>query len=256
MQNWGQLKLARDLVAVVGDEWGFKRRLLWNISPIYPKWGHAWRRLSLMLVLAEVWVELQPAWREGGSRLEDGGGGRLHKQMFEARPLRWWWNARRGEGLSVSRWRSRLVGTEARRSSDSRRNRVNWPDSCHLCENRVKIHTSQCPPLQNTSDEWYCLQGAPPRQCSYICFKLVLTVFLQNCNCSFSSESFHFFSRNTTMATEQRTMTRDLSHITATTIIKDRSKFCYFIVLVIVLICSIVAFLNWQIRFWLPKPQL
>lgn len=49
-----------------------------------------------------------------------------------------------------------------------------------------------------------------------------------------SSEWFYFCFRNTTTATGQRMMTRDMSHMTTTTITKDRSKFCYIFVLIVV----------------------
>lgn len=140
------------------------KRLLWNI---YPKLGRARRWLPLMLVLAEAWAGLQPAWREGGRRLEDGDGGRQHKQMFEARPFevvmkRW---ARRGSPPlpAVS---PRSVGTEALGCSASRRSRGNWPDFCHFCKTQSKavrlvIHLPRMHQMKDAgrhkvSLRWWC----------------------------------------------------------------------------------------------------
>lgn len=82
--NQGQMELAKKCV---GDERCVARgrRLLWNISPIYPKLGRVRHWFALMFLLARAWVECR------GVR---GGRGRLleHKQMFKAHPLRWWWN--------------------------------------------------------------------------------------------------------------------------------------------------------------------
>ena len=54
---------------------------------------------------------------------------------------------------------------------------------------------------------------------------------LQNTTCA-SSNLLNFcpfaFFRSMTTATEQLTMTKDMSHMTTTTAIKDKSKFCFF----------------------------
>lgn len=60
--NQGQMELAKKRV---GDERCVARgrRLLWNISPIYPKLGRVRHWFALMFLLAKAWVECGWGWR-------------------------------------------------------------------------------------------------------------------------------------------------------------------------------------------------
>lgn len=268
--NQGQMELAKKCV---GDERCVARgrRLLWNISPIYPKLGRVRHWFALMFLLAGAWVGCR-----GGEGAECWSTNRCWGSSFEVVmkrchseslyvPLSVSWRRHKGRA-ALATLMVLHMGCYTKRSRSN-----NWPISvlsyglqCIISKNnpasiwwKVKTLNSGIPwNSRHTNFGKWCHSSA--EKCStqnllsticlpslsalqfnrfimlrglsyqhlfnvkmfdYNFYKLFLIWLVAFCPCS---------PRNMTTATEQLMMTKDMNRMTTTTVIKDKSKFCYF----------------------------